>query len=109
MRKHSTLEIGVVLLLLGFCLISVHAKGRFSDVRPGAWYEKAVVQAQDRGLVGGFPDGTYRPEKTLTYAEYLTMLGKLISIDPEQSEPGEHWATGTIRALENAGILDGKT
>lgn len=111
MHKHSFFGIGVVLFLflLGFRLISVQAEGRFSDVQASAWYEKAVVQAQDRGLVGGFPDGTYRPEKALTYAEYLTMLAKLVSIEPEKTAPGEHWAAGTIRALENAGILDEKT
>ncbi|WP_252393563.1 phosphodiester glycosidase family protein [Hydrogenibacillus sp. N12] len=88
---------------------TAQAETRFSDVPPGAWYERAVMQARTRGMVDGFPDGTYRPEKALTYAEYLSMLAKLVSIEPEKPAPGDHWAAGTIRALQNAGILDGAT
>ncbi len=38
----------------------------FTDVAPGAWYEKAVLWAQEQGIVTGYPDGAFRPLDPLT-------------------------------------------
>ncbi|MEX1406656.1 S-layer homology domain-containing protein [Hydrogenibacillus schlegelii] len=43
---------------------TAQAETRFSDVPPGAWYERAVMQARTRGMVDGFPDGRRRTPST---------------------------------------------
>lgn len=43
-----------------------------SDVK-GHWAEKAIEWAMDEGLMNGYPDGTFMPDKPLTRAEYATI------------------------------------
>lgn len=43
-----------------------------SDVK-GHWAESAIEWAMDDGLMNGYPDGTFQPDKPLTRAEYATI------------------------------------
>jgi len=42
----------------------------FSDVTSG-WYKDVVLRAADRKVVNGYPDGTFKPNNTVTEAEFL--------------------------------------
>ncbi len=48
--------------------------GRFPDVLDGQWYTKFVVMAAQKGIIGGHPDGTFRPADKVNTAEFLKML-----------------------------------
>lgn len=50
----------------------------FVDVKSTAWYSKAVNSVVDRGLMGGYPDGTFKPDKPVTRAELAQVLYNLI-------------------------------
>ena len=42
----------------------------FTDIGKNHWVFKAVERLNKLGIIGGFPDGTFKPEKNLTRAEY---------------------------------------
>ncbi len=46
----------------------------FSDVKPGAYYEKAVVWASQNGIVSGYTDGTFRPDAPVTREQLASIL-----------------------------------
>ncbi len=46
----------------------------FSDVDVGAWYAPYVATAKARGIVGGYEDGTFRPNNPVTRAEALKII-----------------------------------
>lgn len=46
----------------------------FTDVSADAYYAKAVAWAEQIGLTNGYPDGTFRPDNSITRAEMVTML-----------------------------------
>ncbi|WP_146250304.1 S-layer homology domain-containing protein [Paenibacillus flagellatus] len=46
----------------------------FRDVAPGAWYAGAVRAAQQHQLIGGFEDGTFRPEAPITREQMAVMI-----------------------------------
>lgn len=48
----------------------------FSDVSPDAWYYSFVEMAAEKGLFAGTGDGTFAPEASMTYAEFLTVLSQ---------------------------------
>lgn len=45
----------------------------FSDMT-GHWAEEDVVRAAELGLIGGYQDGTFKPDNDLTRAQFVTIL-----------------------------------
>ena len=45
----------------------------FTDVPTDAWYAKAVNTLASLGMLGGYPDGTFQPERTITRAEFAVV------------------------------------
>ncbi|WP_372629898.1 cadherin-like beta sandwich domain-containing protein [Cohnella sp.] len=75
------------------------------DVR-GHWAADAIGQALQAGILKGYPDGTFRPDRTLTRAEAVRVLNQLLARPtPDVSKsswpdvPAKHWA---IRDIESA-------
>ncbi len=50
----------------------------FSDVPQSHWAYNAVQTALAQGWIGGYADGTFRPDKTITRAEAVTMLNRVL-------------------------------
>lgn len=46
----------------------------FSDVSLNAWYGKEVNALHKAGIIGGYSDGTFRPNKEITRAEFVKLL-----------------------------------
>ena len=51
---------------------------KFSDVAAGEWYTGYVNIASNNGIITGFPDGTFRPNETLTLNQVLTLCVKAL-------------------------------
>lgn len=52
----------------------------FSDVSSDAWYKKYVAFAEKNGIVGGYNDGTFRPNQFITRAEIAKITVKAMEI-----------------------------
>lgn len=84
---------------------------RFTDTTGNA-HEAAIEQLVERGIAGGYDDGTYRPQLPVTRAQVATFLSKALGLDPI---PGARFAdvpagyvhAGAINALVSEGILGG--
>lgn len=69
-------------LIMSMCLLiavsmipsAALAFGEFSDVPAGVWYENQVTRLVSQGIIGGYPDGTFKPNKTVTRAEFAKMI-----------------------------------
>ncbi len=64
----------------------------FPDVPEGEWYYDFVYNLVARGAIGGLPDGTFAPLKTITNGEVLKILASLSGDELEPAVEGEHWA-----------------
>lgn len=49
----------------------------FSDIR-GHWSEQEVYNLSSYGIINGYTDGTFKPEKFVTRAEVVTMITKML-------------------------------
>lgn len=86
----------------------------FKDVAGEFWARKPIEMLATSGLIAGYPDGTFRPERTLTRAELATLLikAKNIPLSDDVSGkfgdvPGSHWASKYIEAACAAGLVKG--
>jgi archaellum component FlaC len=81
----------LTVLSLGFGL------AQFSDVPAGHWAKEAVEALAARGIIVGFPDGTFRGNETLTrYQAALIIYRLLQQIEEELKAKGE---SPTMEAL----------
>ena len=47
---------------------------KFKDVRQGDWFYNDVKEAAERGIIGGYRDGNYKPGNSVSRAEFVKML-----------------------------------
>jgi hypothetical protein len=59
---------------------------KLADVERNAPHVYDIVKAAALGLITGYPDGTFRPEGTLTRAEAATVISRLMNTE-ERQEP----------------------
>lgn len=52
----------------------------FSDVKAGSWYYEAVSVLAGKGVIKGYPDGTFGPNRTVTRAEFCTMASRFFRL-----------------------------
>lgn len=83
----------------------------FTDIS-GHWAEGNVNAFFLTGMVEGYGDGTFRPERTVNRAEFvklLTLAAGHSQVTPAQPTftdvPAGHWAYGYVEAAVKAGIL----
>ncbi len=84
----------------------------FSDVDMNSVDGKAILAMQERGYLQGFQDGTFRPEATLTRAEFVTVINRMygyyvqtenIFWDVQKSD----WFYEEVMAAVQAGYIKG--
>lgn len=69
----------------------------FADVTPDAWYYNYVGYIEKFGIITGYEDGTFRPQNTITRAEFVTMASRFATISKEfecdfADVTTKHWA-----------------
>lgn len=58
--------------------------GRFSDVHGAEWYISYLMTALEEGLIEGYPDGSFRPNRLITRAETCTIVNRTLGRKPEK-------------------------
>jgi len=76
----------------------------FPDVKKGEWYVSWVCAAENRGLVAGYPDGTFQPTEPVNTVEALKMMVRIID-SSVQGSSGELWFKPYQDFLHDADIL----
>ena len=59
----------------------------FTDVHADAWYTKYVCFAKNRGIINGYPDGTFKPEQNINFVEALKITFNGLQIPAGSSDP----------------------
>lgn len=52
----------------------------FKDVEKDRWSAKSIERLNKLGLIGGYPDGTFKPTKALTREEFAYVIDQLLKI-----------------------------
>ena len=90
--------------------LQVHAAPTPTDIED-CWAEDAILTLVDEGIIAGYPDGTFKPEDSVTRAEFSKMVARAFAVraagEPTFSDIKDNWAKAYIAALSEAGIVSG--
>lgn len=78
----------------------------------GHWAQQVIQAMVARKFITGYSDGTFRPDRTITRAEFCTILAKALHVSPETTASSftdvtGHWAQGSITAMVKKGYING--
>ena len=62
--------------------LSYQGEDLFPDI-DGHWAQEYINQAADAGIIEGYPDGTFGPQKQITRAEAVTMVNRTLDRHPD--------------------------
>lgn len=86
-----------------------------SDHNSWGWATRAIRNALRWGIVGGYPDGTFKPQREITRGEFAAMLAKAMGNaypDPTQQVAvgfadvtSRDWFYPYVQVLDAAGVI----
>lgn len=92
---------------------AIQAKDQFLDISTLGWGSRQIALAHQYGLVGGFPDGTFKPDEPLTREQISKILNNIFhySYDSAGSNPFDDieksYAKDDILAMQQHQIVQG--
>ncbi|MGJ3250320.1 MAG: DUF1565 domain-containing protein [Elainellaceae cyanobacterium] len=84
----------------------------FPDVQ-GHWAQEYIEALASRGIIGGFPDGTFRPNDPVTRAQFAAIVTKAFEAEPKRplinfvDVSQSFWAYRAIREAYRSEFMSG--
>ncbi|HAA27993.1 MAG TPA: hypothetical protein DCE56_10440 [Cyanobacteria bacterium UBA8553] len=85
----------------------------FSDIK-NHWAQESIVQLLARNWVSGYPDSSFRPNASVTRAEFAALIAKAFANMPPirsgitfKDVPSNYWANSAIQVAYRAGFISG--
>lgn len=112
------MKVLMVIAILLQSLVAETALAAFGDVTPTHANYDAILFIQSRGIVQGYPDGSFRPDRTINRAEFVKILIMAVretSFDcPEDSIPRlfldvplQSWYAPYVCFAQEHGLVEG--
>jgi len=96
MKKVLSLILAVAMLL---SLTVVASATKFADVDSNySWAESAIEALSEDGIITGYEDGTFKPGKSITRQEAITLFSKALGASAESNEFIVNFAYGLYEA-----------
>lgn len=99
MKKKIKVILAVALVMSSVCVS--FASMQFSDIEITNWAYQYVNKLVEKGGIKGYPDGTFKPQNTMTAAEFVKTIVALIDGEKEPLENDKHWASGYMNVAVN--------
>lgn len=109
MKKRFLSAILAALLTLSLCVSGYAAEAKFSDIKDH-WAEETITSFAADGIIFGYPDGTVRPDDTISRGEFAALTARIFDCkEADTSAPfddlADCWTEPEISALVSAGIV----
>lgn len=92
----------LIIMILATSAVPAYAEVDPTDIE-NHWGEANIKFLIDKGAISGYPDGTFKPNNTISKAEFLSIAVKAANGGTTSKSPqGAHWASGVFQdALRN--------
>ncbi len=84
----------------------------FTDITGDEWYANAIGYLQQFDIVGGYVDGTFRPNQPITRAEFATIASRFETFVKSDTNnfsdvADDYWALPYINSVAEQGFVNG--
>ena len=86
----------------------------YTDVEASAWYANEVAKAKAAGYIEGYPDGTMKPESTISREEAASIIMKIDKLTADAAAANTYtdaakliWSKEAVGAVKTAQIMMG--
>lgn len=93
--------------------LSSNQGNTISDVS-GHWAESSIRSLQSKGVLSGYPDGTFRPNQEIKRAEIIAIISRIMDLSkvptaeaPAFSDLEQIWNKDQLQQAAAAGIIQG--
>ena len=77
-----------------------------ADIDLTTWVAPYVCVAKERGIIKGYPDGTFRPDKNVSLAEAAKIVvGAILASTEKEVVPSEPWPKAYLDSLASIGVI----
>ncbi len=89
------------------------AQSSFYDVSSNYWAAPFIKELAQRGVIAGFPDGSFRPDAPVTRSQFAAMIRKAFNKRQERQPinfvdvSSNYWAYSAIQEAYSTGFLSG--
>lgn len=87
--------------------LSGAADSGFPDLSGFEWAKKYINYAASKGVINGYPDGTFRPDDNVNYNEMATML--ILALGYKAKDLSGSWPANYVNKATELGIFTGIT
>ncbi|MEK5079322.1 S-layer homology domain-containing protein [Solibacillus sp. FSL W7-1436] len=78
MKVHTKfLASATAAILAATAIVPAASAASFTDIK-GSGHENAIMILAEQGIIGGYPDGTFKPNQNLTRSDVVKLLGKYL-------------------------------
>ena len=84
----------------------------YTDVKAGDWYNNAISTLSDLGIITGYEDGTFRPNASISRAEFVTIATRFFDYAAEyegafSDVSYSSWYADFVQAAVDMGLVNG--
>lgn len=73
------------------------------------WGKSYITQLVGKGGITGYPDGTFKPDRTISKAEFLSIALRSVNGGVVPAKTTDHWASGLFnQAVEKHVLMNGE-
>ncbi|WP_433709029.1 S-layer homology domain-containing protein [Paenibacillus illinoisensis] len=80
-----------------------HVVNLFTDIT-GHWAESSILNAIERGIVSGYPDGLFHPDNQVTRAEFLKLTAGSLGTEVDSSSSSGLWYDVYVKSAKLNGL-----
>ncbi|WP_206460035.1 S-layer homology domain-containing protein [Anaerovorax sp. IOR16] len=96
----------LIIAELGLEANATGSKSTFKDMAGYGWAEGFVGYAQSLGIINGYGDGTFKPGKTVSYDEAITMMVAALGYTKACKEMNGSWPAIYVQKARVLGLTD---
>lgn len=90
------------------------ANERFTDINSDYWANEEITYLEERNIIGGYPNGEFRPGDKVTRSQAALMIAEALELDTDNRPAPDfedvdksYYAYDTIAAISDEGVING--